>query len=99
MTLFHKALKDSEEKLTRIRLVKFTADVLCNLSILASAEQITENGRRVQWDQLYPNLDGYILISMVIWLSEQHSEQCPDYLASGRISDKLSILSLFSEGR
>lgn len=72
MTLFHKALKDSEEKLTRIRLVKFTADVLCNLSILASAEQIAENGRRVQWDQLYPNLDGY-------WLSEQHSEQCPDY--------------------
>ena len=72
MTLFHKALKDSEEKLTRIRLVKFTADVLCNLSILASAEQIAENGRRVQWDQLYPNLDGY-------WLGEQHSEQCPDY--------------------
>lgn len=72
MALFHKALKESEEKLTRIRLVKFTADVLCNLSILASAEQIVENGRRVQWDQLYPNLDGY-------WLSEQHSEQCPDY--------------------
>ncbi len=72
MTLFHKDLKDSEEKLTRIRLVKFTADVLCNLSILASAEQIAENGRRVQWNQLYPNLDGY-------WLSEQHSEQCPDY--------------------
>ena len=72
MTLFHKALKESEEKLTRIRLVKFTADVLCNLSILASAEQIVENGRRGQWDQLYPNLDGY-------WLSEQHSEQCPDY--------------------
>ena len=72
MTLFHKALKDSEEKLTRIRLVKFTADVLCNLSILASAEQIAENGRRVQWDQLYPNLDGY-------WLSEQHSEHKPDY--------------------
>ena len=72
MTLFHKALKDSEEKLTRIRLVKFTADVLCNLSILANAEQIAENGRRVQWDQLYPNLDGY-------WLSEQNSEQCPDY--------------------
>ena len=72
MTLFHKALKESEEKLTRIRLVKFTADVLCNLSILASAEQIAENGRRVQWDQLYPDLDGY-------WLGEQHSEQCPDY--------------------
>ena len=72
MTLFHKALKDSEENLTRIRLVKFTADVLCNLSILASAEQIAENGRRVQWDQLYPDLDGY-------WLSEQHSEQYPDY--------------------
>ena len=72
MTLFHKALKDSEEKLTRIRLVKFTADVLCNLSILASAEQIAENGRRVQWDQLYPDLDGY-------WLSEQHSEHKPDY--------------------
>lgn len=72
MTLFHKALKDSEEKLTRIRLIKFTADILCNLSILASAEQIAENGRRVQWNQLYPNLDGY-------WLSEQHSEQCPDY--------------------
>lgn len=72
MTLFHKALKESEEKLTRIRLVKFTADVLCNLSILASAEQIAEDGRRVQWDQLYPNLDGY-------WLSEQYSEQCPDY--------------------
>ena len=72
MTLFHKALKDSEEKLTRIRLVKFTADVLCNLSILASAEQIAENGRRVQWDQLYPNLDGY-------WIGEHHSEQKPDY--------------------
>ena len=72
MTLFHKALKESEEKLTRIRLVKFTADVLCNLSILVSAEQIAENGRCVQWDQLYPDLDGY-------WLSEQHSEQCPDY--------------------
>ena len=72
MTLFHKALKESEENLTRIRLVKFTADVLCNLSILASAEQIAENGRRVQWDQLYPNLDGY-------WLSEQHSEHKPDY--------------------
>ena len=72
MTLFHKALKDSEENLTRIRLVKFTADVLCNLSILASAEQIAENGRRVQWDQLYPDLDGY-------WLSEQHSEHKPDY--------------------
>ena len=72
MTRFHKALKESEEKLTRIRLVKFTADVLCNLSILVSAEQIAENGRRVQWDQLYPNLDGY-------WLSEQHSEQCPNY--------------------
>lgn len=72
MTLFHKALKESEEKLTRIRLVQFTADVLCNLSILASAEQVAENGRRVQWDQLYPNLDGY-------WLSEQHSEHKPDY--------------------
>ena len=72
MTLFHKVLKEVEEKLTRIRLVKLTADILCNLSILASAEQIAENGRRVQWDQLYPNLDGY-------WLSEQHSEQCPDY--------------------
>lgn len=72
MTLFHKALKESEENLTRIRLVKFTADVLCNLSILASAEQIAENGRRVQWDQLYPDLDGY-------WLSEQHSEHKPDY--------------------
>ena len=72
MTLFHKALKESEEKLTRIRLVKFTADVLCNLSILASAEQIAENGRRVQWDQLYPDLDGY-------WLSEQHSEHRPNY--------------------
>ena len=72
MTLFHKALKDSEENLTRIRLVKFTADVLCNLSILASAEYIAENGRRVQWDQLYPNLDGY-------WIGEHHSEQKPDY--------------------
>ena len=72
MTLFHKALKDSEEKLTRIRLVKLTVDVLCTLSILASTGQITETGRRVQWNQLYPNLDGY-------WLSEQHSEQCPDY--------------------
>lgn len=72
MTFFHKVLKEAEEKLTRIRLVKFTADVLCNLSILASAEQIAENGRRVQWDQLYPDLDGY-------WLSEQHSEQRPDY--------------------
>ena len=72
MTLFHKALKESEEKLTRIRLVKFTADVLSNLSILASAEQIAENGRRVQWDQLYPDLDGY-------WLGEHHSEQKPDY--------------------
>ena len=72
MTLFHKALKESEEKLTRIRLVKLTADILCNLSVLASAEQIAENGRRVQWDQLYPDLDGY-------WLGEHHSEQCPDY--------------------
>ena len=72
MTLFHKVLKEAEEKLTRIRLVKFTADVLCNLSILASAEQVAETGRRYQWDQLYPNLDGY-------WLSEQHSEQCSDY--------------------
>ena len=72
MTLFHKVLKESEENLTRIRLVKFTADILCNLSILASAEQVAENGRRVQWDQLYPNLDGY-------WLSEQHSEHKPDY--------------------
>lgn len=72
MTLFHKALKDSEEKLTRIRLVKFTADVLCNLSILASTEQITETGRREQWNQVYPELDGY-------WLGEHHSEQHPDY--------------------
>ena len=72
MTLFHKVLKEAEEKLTRIRLVKFTADVLSNLSILASAEHIAENGRRVQWDQLYPDLDGY-------WLSEQHSEHKPDY--------------------
>lgn len=72
MTLFHKALKESEEKLTRIRLVKFTADVLCNLSILASTEQITETGRRGQWDQLSPNLDGY-------WFGEHHSEHRPDY--------------------
>ncbi len=72
MTLFHKALKDSEEKLTRIRLVKLTVDVLCNLSILASAEQITETGRRGQWDQLSPNLDGY-------WFGEYHSEHRPDY--------------------
>lgn len=72
MTLFHKALKDSEEKLTRIRLVKLTVDVLCNLSILASAEQITETGRRGQWDQLSPNLDGY-------WFGEHHSEHRPDY--------------------
>ena len=72
MTLFHKALKDSEEKLTRIRLVKFTADVLCNLSILASTEQITETGRRSQWDQMSPNLDGY-------WFGEHHSEHRPDY--------------------
>ncbi len=53
-------------------MVKLTADVLCNLSILASAEQIAENGRRGQWDQLYPNLDGY-------WIGEHHSEQKPDY--------------------
>lgn len=72
MPLFHKALKDSEEKLTRIRLVKLTVDVLCNLSILASAEQITETGRRGQWDQLSPNLDGY-------WFGEHHSEHRPDY--------------------
>jgi len=72
MTLFHKALKEAEEKLTRIRLVKFTADVLCNLSILVSAEQIAETGRRGQWDQLYPNLDGY-------WIGEHHSEQKLDY--------------------
>ena len=72
MTLFHKALKESEENLTRIRLVKFTADILCNLSVLVSAEQIAENGRRGQWDQLYPNLDGY-------WLGEHHSEYKPDY--------------------
>ena len=72
MTLFHKALKESEEKLTRIRLVKFTADILCNLSVLASAEQVAETGRRGQWNQLYPNLDGY-------WIGEHHSEQKPDY--------------------
>ena len=72
MTLFHKALKESEEKLTRIRLVKLTADVLCNLSILASTEQITETGRRGQWDQMSPNLDGY-------WFGEHHSEHRPDY--------------------
>ena len=72
MTLFHKVLKEAEEKLTRIRLVKFTADVLCNLSILASTEQITETGRRSQWDQMSPNLDGY-------WFGEHHSEHRPDY--------------------
>ena len=72
MTLFHKVLKEAEEKLTRIRLVKLTADILCNLSVLASAEQVAETGRRGQWNQLYPNLDGY-------WLGEHHSEQKPDY--------------------
>ena len=72
MTLFHKVLKEAEEKLTRIRLVKLTADILCNLSVLASAEQVAETGRRGQWDQLYPNLDGY-------WIGEHHSEQKPDY--------------------
>ena len=91
MTLFHKALKDSEEKLTRIRLVKFTADVLCNLSILASAEQIAENGRRVQWDQLYPNLDGY-------WLSEQHSEQCPDYWRVEELATSYLFCHYFQKG-
>ena len=72
MTLFHKVLKEAEEKLTRIRLVKFTADILCNLSVLASAEQVAKTGRRGQWDQLYPNLDGY-------WIGEHHSEHHPDY--------------------
>ena len=72
MTLFHKVLKEAEEKLTRIRLVKLTADILCNLSVLASAEQVAETGRRYQWDQLFPNLDGY-------WIGEHHSEQKPDY--------------------
>ena len=72
MTLFHKVLKEAEEKLTRIRLVKLTADILCNLSVLASAEQVAETGRRGQWDQLYPNLDGY-------WIGEHHSEQKLDY--------------------
>ena len=51
MTLFHKVLKGAEEKLTRIRLVKLTADILCNLSVLASAEQVAKTGRRGQWDQ------------------------------------------------
>ena len=90
MTLFHKALKESEEKLTRIRLVKFTADVLCNLSILASAEQVAETGRRGQWDQLYPNLDGY-------WLSEQHSEQCPDYWRVGELATSYLFCHYFQK--
>lgn len=72
MTLFHKALKEVEEKLTRIRLIKLTADVLSNLSVLASAEQVAETGRRELWNQVYPELDGY-------WLGEHHSEQHPDY--------------------
>lgn len=72
MTLFHKALKEVEEKLTRIRLIKLTTDVLSNLSVLASAEQVAETGRREQWNQVYPELDGY-------WLGEHHSEQHPDY--------------------
>ena len=72
MTLFHKVLKEVEEKLTRIRLIKLTADVLSNLSVLASAELVAETGRREQWNQVYPELDGY-------WLGEHHSEQHPDY--------------------
>ena len=72
MTLFHKVLREAEEKLTRIRLIKLTADVLSNLSVLASAEQVAETGRREQWNQVYPALDGY-------WLGEHHSEQHPDY--------------------
>ena len=72
MPLFHKALKEVEEKLTRIRLIKLMADVLSNLSVLASAEQVAETGRREQWNQVYPELDGY-------WLGEHHSEQHPDY--------------------
>ena len=72
MALFHKALKDIEEKLTRIRLIKLTIDVLSNLSVLVSTEQLAETGRREQWNQVYPNLDGY-------WLGKHHNEHHADY--------------------
>ena len=72
MALFHKALKDVEEKLTRIRLIKLTIDVLSNLSVLVSTEQLAETGRREQWNQVYPNLDGY-------WLGKHHNEHHADY--------------------
>ena len=72
MAFFHKALKDVEEKLTRIRLIKLTIDVLSNLSVLVSTEQLAETGRREQWNQVYPNLDGY-------WLGKHHNEHHADY--------------------
>ena len=72
MVFFHKALKDVEEKLTRIRLIKLTIDVLSNLSVLVSTEQLAETGRREQWNQVYPNLDGY-------WLGKHHNEHHADY--------------------
>ena len=72
MTLFHKSLKDAEVKQTRIRLVKLAADVLSNLSVLASPELVAETVRRGQWTQLFPDLEGY-------WLGEHHCEQRPDY--------------------
>lgn len=33
---------------------------------------VAENGRREQWNQVYPYLDGY-------WLGEHHNELRPDY--------------------
>ncbi len=70
--LLQKALEDDEQKLTRIRLIRLTCDVIGNLSILTSPEQIALNGRQEEWNRLWPDLDD-------CWLGEKHSLKTPDF--------------------
>lgn len=70
--LLQKALEDEDKELTRIRLIWLASGIIGNLAILASSEQVSLNGRRESWNQLWPDLEGY-------WLGEQHSNETPDF--------------------
>lgn len=70
--LLQQALEDNGKALTRIRLIRLTCDVIGNLSILATADQVALNGRWEEWNQLWPDLNG-------CWLGEKHSQKTPDF--------------------
>lgn len=88
--LLQKALEDEDKELTRIRLIRLASGIIGNLSILASSEQVSLNGRRESWNQLWPDLEG-------CWLGEQHSNETPDFWEIEELSNAYLFAHYFQK--